>query len=101
MPALIMGAVPITETAAANGLNALMRSMGTSLSSAVVSVVLAHEVVRLGPATLPSSHGFTLALLISVAAAALALAFALAIPRLRPATPAAAVALPAEELASA
>ena len=101
MPALIMGAVPITETAAANGLNALMRSMGTSLSSAVVSVVLAHEVVRLGPATLPSSHGFTLALLISVAAAAVALAFALAIPRRRADTPAAAVALPAEELASA
>ena len=51
MPALIMGAVPITETAAANGLNALMRSMGTSLSSAVVSVVLAHEMVHLGPSS--------------------------------------------------
>jgi len=84
MPALIMGAVPVTETAAANGLNALMRSMGTSLSSAVVSVVLAHEVVRLGPATLPSSHGFTLALLISIVAAGVALAFSLAIPRTRP-----------------
>jgi MFS family permease len=84
MPALIMGAVPISETAAANGLNALMRSMGTSLSSAVVSVVLAHHVVHLGPATLPSSHGFTLALLVSVAAAAVALAFSLAIPGARP-----------------
>jgi MFS family permease len=90
MPALIMGAVPVTETAAANGLNALMRSMGTSLSSAVVSVVLAHEVVRLGPATLPSSHGFTLALLISIAAAGVALAFSLAIPTTRPAPVAAA-----------
>lgn len=81
MPALIMGAVPITETAAANGLNALMRSMGTSLSSAVISVVLANEVIRLGSVELPSSHGFTLALLISIAAAAVALAFSLAIPR--------------------
>ena len=80
MPALIMGAVPITETAAANGLNALMRSMGTSLSSAVVSVVLAHEVTHLGTATLPSSHGFTLALLISIGASVVALAFSLAIP---------------------
>lgn len=87
MPALIMGAVPITETAAANGLNALMRSMGTSLSSAVISVVLAHQVVRLGPVVLPSSHGFTLALLISVGAAVVALGFSLAIPR--PAPPAA------------
>lgn len=84
MPALIMGAVPITETAAANGLNSLMRSMGTSLSSAVVSVVLAHEVVHLGPVTLPSSHGFTVALLISIGAAAVALAFSLAIPRPAP-----------------
>jgi MFS family permease len=81
MPALIMGAVPITETAAANGLNALMRSMGTSLSSAVISVVLAHEVLRLGPAVLPSSHGFTIALLISIGAAVVALGFSLAIPR--------------------
>jgi len=85
MPALIMGAVPITETAAANGLNALMRSMGTSLSSAVVSVVLAHEVVHLGPVVLPSAHGFTVALLISIGAAVAALAFSLAIPRTRPA----------------
>jgi MFS family permease len=81
MPALIMGAVPITETAAANGLNAHMRSMGTSLSSAVVSVVLAHEVVHHGPVVVPSSHGFTLALLISVAAAGVALVFSLLIPR--------------------
>jgi len=36
MPAPIMGAVPLSETAAANGLNSLMRSVGTSLSSAVV-----------------------------------------------------------------
>jgi MFS family permease len=93
MPALIMGAVPITETAAANGLNALMRSMGTSLSSAVISVVLAHQVMHLGPVVLPSSHGFTLALLISVGAAAVAFAFSQAIPR----TPRAAVADVAED----
>lgn len=80
MPALIMGAVPLSETAAANGLNALMRSMGTSLSSAVVSGVLAHEVLQVGGAVLPSDRGFTIALLVSVAAAAVALAFSLAIP---------------------
>jgi hypothetical protein len=54
------------------------------LSSAVVSVVLAHEVVHLGPVALPSSHAFTVALLISVGAAAVALAFSLAIPRPAP-----------------
>jgi MFS family permease len=87
MPALIMGAVPLTETAAANGLNSLMRSVGTSLSSAVVSVVLAHHVVRVGAVSLPSAHGFTLALLISVAAAGVALLLTLAIPARHPARP--------------
>lgn len=81
MPALIMGAVPLTETAAANGLNSLMRSVGTSLCSAVVSVVLAHNVVSLGAVVLPSAHGFTLALLISLGASVAALLFTGLIPR--------------------
>jgi len=100
MPALIMGAVPITETAAANGLNALMRSMGTSLSSAVVSVVLAHEVVHLGPAVLPSAHGFTVALLVSAGAAVVALGFALAIPGAPRASAVGGVAVGVPELAA-
>lgn len=83
MPALIMGAVPITETAAANGLNALMRSVGTSLSAAVVGTVLAHQTVTVGGVPLPSGHGFTLAILISLGASAVALALALAIPARR------------------
>lgn len=71
MPALIMGAVSITETAAANGLNALMRSVGTSLSAAVIGVVLAHQA---------SERGFTTAILISLGASAIAFALTLAIP---------------------
>ncbi|MFL6171947.1 MAG: MFS transporter [Marmoricola sp.] len=81
MPALIMGAVPVTETAAANGLNALMRSVGTSLSSAVVATVLARETLRVGGTTFPTNHSFTLAFLISLAASVVALGLALAIPR--------------------
>ena len=81
MPALIMGAVPVTETAAANGLNALMRSVGTSLSSAVVATVLAQWTIKLGPISFPTEHAFTVAFLISLAASAIALALALAIPR--------------------
>jgi MFS family permease len=41
MPALVMAAVPVSETAAANSLNTLMRAIGTSVSSAVAAVVLA------------------------------------------------------------
>lgn len=85
MPALIMGAVPVTETAAANGLNALMRSVGTSLSSAVVAAVLANSAVRLGSVALPRQSAFTVALLISLAACGLALALTALIPARRPA----------------
>jgi MFS family permease len=81
MPALIMGAVPITETAAANGLNALMRSVGTSLSSAVVATVLAHGAMEVGGIPFPTDRAFTVAFLISLGASGLALALALAVPR--------------------
>lgn len=94
MPALIMGAVPLTETAAANGLNSLMRSVGTSLSSAVVAVVLAHNVMKLGPYALPTKDAFTIALFISLGACALAFALTALIPSKRPVAP---LAVPVEE----
>jgi MFS family permease len=80
MPALIMSAVPVTETAAANGLNALMRSVGTALSSAVVAAVLAHETMHVGGGVLPTEHGFTSALVVSLSGCVVALVLALLIP---------------------
>ncbi|MCP2316292.1 Major Facilitator Superfamily protein [Nocardia amikacinitolerans] len=80
MPALIMGAVPITETAAANGLNSLMRSIGTSTSSAVMSVVLAHMTMSLGAHLLPSREGFHTTFFIAMAAAVVAIALTACIP---------------------
>ncbi|AXH95205.1 MFS transporter [Ornithinimicrobium avium] len=50
MPTLIMRAVPITETASANGLNTLLRSIGTSSASAVVAAVFAASVITTGAA---------------------------------------------------
>jgi hypothetical protein len=41
MPVLIMQSVPISETAAANGLNTVVRSIGTSTCSATVAAVFA------------------------------------------------------------
>lgn len=84
MPALIMGAVPISETAAANGLNALMRSVGTSTSAAVMSVVLAHMTISLGGHLLPSRDGFQTAFGISIAAAVVAILLTLCIPTRKP-----------------
>lgn len=51
MPTLIMRAVPITETASANGLNTLLRSIGTSSASAMVAAVFAATMV-----TMPSGE---------------------------------------------
>jgi MFS family permease len=80
MPALIMGAVPPSETAAANGLNTLMRSIGTSTASAAVGVVLAHMTKPLGGIRLPSLDGFRTSFAIACVAGAVALAVAAFIP---------------------
>ncbi|WP_072688022.1 MFS transporter [Rhodococcus marinonascens] len=80
MPALIMGAVPVTESAAANGLNALMRSIGTSTSAAVVSVILAGMTVTVGTAVIPSLDAFRATFLVSIIASVVTLAFAWLIP---------------------
>lgn len=80
MPALIMAAVPVSETAAANSLNTLMRSIGTSVSSAVAGVILAQLTINLGGYALPSQNGFRVVLIIGAAAALAALAVASFIP---------------------
>ncbi|MET8048045.1 MFS transporter [Streptosporangium sp. NPDC005286] len=83
MPALIMGAVPRSETAAANSFNSLMRSIGTSVSAAVIGVVLTQMTMRVGGHTLPSESGFRTGLLIGCGVALVAAAIASAIPARR------------------
>jgi MFS family permease len=96
MPTLIMAAVPVTETAAANSLNTLMRAIGTSISSAVAGVILAQLTTSFGPAILPSQNGFRVVMAIGAAAALIALAVAAFLPGRRPAaTPATADRVPA------
>ncbi|MFD9099189.1 MFS transporter [Streptomyces collinus] len=93
MPALIMGAVPASETAAANSLNTLMRSIGTSVASAVAGVILSQMTISLGGHALPSENGFKVVMAIGAGAALLAFLLASFLPRHRPAgAPAAAAA---------
>lgn len=80
MPALILGSVPATEKAAANGFNALMRSIGTSTSAAVIGVILARMSISFGEHTLPTEAGFRVALLLGCGVALGAAALAAAIP---------------------
>ncbi|MCX5060750.1 MFS transporter [Streptomyces sp. NBC_00452] len=83
MPALIMGAVPPSQSGAANSLNTLMRSIGTSTASAVAGVILSQMTTNLGGVPLPSENGFKTVLAIGGSAALLAFAVASFIPRHR------------------
>ncbi|MEU2877821.1 MFS transporter [Streptomyces sp. NPDC007070] len=81
LPALIVGAVPASETGAANGLNTLMRSIGTSVSSAVIGMVLANTADHVNGVAIPTMHGFRVSFLIATAAVAAGLALALCLPK--------------------
>ncbi|MBQ0851149.1 MFS transporter [Streptomyces sp. NPDC057621] len=84
MPALIMSSVPLSETAAANGFNTLMRSLGTSVGAAVVGVVLSQLTVDMGGFTITSEDGFRTALIIGGGVALVAAVVAALIPAARP-----------------
>ncbi|MFC8081887.1 MFS transporter [Streptomyces sp. NPDC057340] len=84
LPALIISAVPASETGAANGLNTLMRSIGTSVSSAVIGMVLANTSNDVGGVAVPTLHGFRVSFLIAAAAVVVGLVLALFLPRGRP-----------------
>ncbi|GAA4768427.1 MFS transporter [Actinomycetospora chibensis] len=82
LPALIMRAVPTTRTAAANGLNTLMRSIGTSTASAVAAVVLSASTVPVEGTLVPSLAALRTTLIIAAGCAVLALLVSLAVPSL-------------------
>ncbi|MDD7963972.1 MFS transporter [Actinomycetospora lemnae] len=81
MPSLIMAAVPVAQTAAANSLNNLMRALGTSFASAVAGVLLASLVTSGG---VPTEGAFVLVMLLGSGAAVVALVIVAFVPRQRP-----------------
>jgi MFS family permease len=80
LPALINAAVPMSETAAANGINALARALGTSISSAVVGAVLTGLTITLAGQEFPSLTAFRIGLFIAAGMAVLAAVLAALIP---------------------
>ncbi|RJO78365.1 MFS transporter [Nocardia panacis] len=86
LPMLIMRAVPLEQTAAANGLNVLMRTIGQALCSAVIATVLVqHTRLFADPAGVavaaPTLDGYRVAFAVAGAVALLACAAACLIPR--------------------
>ena len=58
MPTIIMSAVPITETAAANGFNTVVRTIGTATSSAVIATTLTGTTFLVGGLVYPQLFAF-------------------------------------------
>lgn len=74
LPTLIIRAVPVTESASANGLNTLLRYLGTSIASAVFAATTAMAMAGVAGDTFPS---FSAVLVLFWAAAAASLSAAL------------------------
>ncbi|GAA4883518.1 MFS transporter [Saccharopolyspora cebuensis] len=82
LPTTIMRAVPSTETAAANSLNTLARSIGTSGCSAVVAALTTGSVVHVAGVEYPSGAAYSAVFLVAGGAAALAVLLAALTPAL-------------------
>lgn len=84
MPTLIMRAVPVTESASANGLSTLVRNIGAATASAVVAVVLAGSAVPVGDDLVPTAQGVHAVMLVAAVLTLTAMIIAIAIPRVSP-----------------
>ena len=78
MPALVIAATPPQDVAAATGLNALSRSTGATIASAVSGVVLA--MVTASGERFPAQSGFTILAAVAATAAAVAIGLIAFIP---------------------
>lgn len=87
LPTLINSAVPVSETAAANGINSLARSLGTSTSSAVTGAVLAQMTISVAGHAFPTLAAFQTAMLIAGGAAIVSALLAVMIPASVPTPP--------------
>ena len=81
MPTIVMTNSPRTDTAAANGLNTLLRSVGTSTCSAAVAVILASVTVTIGGRVFPDLEAFRLIFILAGLTATAGAAVSVLIPK--------------------
>jgi MFS family permease len=80
MPTLIMAAVPMTEAGSAVGINGLMRSIGTTVASAVMAALLTSSTTDFGGFQLPTESAFRVCFIVGAGAAFLGALIAAAVP---------------------
>ena len=80
MPSLILLAAPRSELAAANSLNSLARSVGSSLAAALGGTILAASLITVGGYALPSLSAYRMLFAVCAGAAFLGAAISLCIP---------------------
>jgi EmrB/QacA subfamily drug resistance transporter len=81
MPTLILDNVPLHEAGSGVGVNALMRSVGTTVAGAVMAAILTSDTTRLGGVEIPAEGAFRLCFLVGAAAALAGALVALLVPR--------------------
>jgi MFS family permease len=81
MPTLIMHSVPPTETAAANGLNSVMRTLGSTAAATIVGIILSSQVQDFGGVTVPTADAFRLTFFVGAGVSLAGVLIAAFIPR--------------------
>jgi MFS family permease len=81
MPAIINAHTPVSELGAANGLNSLVRSVGSSLASAIGGALLAASTMSLGGHEIPTLDAYRELFALCAGASLIAAIIALAIPK--------------------
>ncbi|WP_213815377.1 MFS transporter [Glaciihabitans sp. dw_435] len=84
MPTLIMRAVPASETAAANGLNSVMRTLGSTIAATLAGVILASSVTSTGGIVIPTGGAFHLIFVLGAIIGAAGAVFGFFLPRHEP-----------------
>ena len=87
MPAYINGAVPVEQSGIANGMNAVLRTVGGAIGTAVMAAVLTGDTIPRLPVSLPTLNAYEHAFWTAAVVCAAAGAVPFLIRRARPATP--------------
>ena len=80
MPTLIMHSVPPTETAAANGLNSVMRTLGSTIAASLIGVILSSNFVLSHGVEIPTREAFQWVFVLAAGVALLGVLLAAFIP---------------------